>query len=64
MNQQQIVDVVDEVKHPSTLDVALGGKVVAGLCIDGAELDLQRRARSTSSSLVRNLTPENLSNGG
>jgi hypothetical protein len=36
------VDVVDEVKRPSALDVALGGEVVAGLRFDGIELDLQR----------------------
>lgn len=35
------VDVVDEVKRPSTLDVAFGGEVVAGLSFDGIELDLQ-----------------------
>ena|SRR5258708_7582288 len=33
------VNVVDEVKCPSPLDVALGGEVVAGLHIDGIELD-------------------------
>jgi hypothetical protein len=36
------VDVVDEVKRPSALDVALGGEAVAGLRFDGIELDLQR----------------------
>ena len=40
------VDVMDEVKRPSALDVAFGGEVVAGLRIDGVELDLQRALES------------------
>jgi hypothetical protein len=36
------VDVVDEVKRRSALDVALSGEVVAGLRNYGVELDLER----------------------
>ena len=36
------VDVVDKIKRPRALDVALGGEAVAGLRFDGIELDLQR----------------------
>ena len=35
------VDIVDKVKCPSTLNIALGGKVMAGLYTDGTELGLQ-----------------------
>ena len=37
------VDVVDEIKRRSALDVALSGEVGAGLRFDGIELDLQQR---------------------
>jgi len=40
------VDVMDEVKRPSALDVAFGGEVVAGFRIDCVELDLQRALES------------------
>ena len=52
------VDVVNEIKRPSALDVALGGEVVAGLRFDGIELDLQRVLESRGLQMLKGVWVE------
>ena len=52
------VDVVDEIKRPSALDVSLGDEVVAGLCFDGIELDLQRVLESRGLQMLKSVWGE------